>query len=60
VSQEVLKPDSLAGKTKTLFEVHWKHWEELDAVANELIITARDYGRTEEEIELALRPGKNE
>ncbi|TCK20777.1 hypothetical protein EV378_4740 [Pseudonocardia endophytica] len=50
VSREVLKPESLAGKAQSLFEAHWRHWEELDAVASRLIDTARTYGRTEDEI----------
>lgn len=54
VSQAVLRPDSFGGKIEKLFEVHWKHWEELDAVASNLRDAALAYGHTESEISQSL------
>ncbi|WP_132430112.1 hypothetical protein [Pseudonocardia endophytica] len=59
VSRDAAGPQSFGGKVGKLIGVHWKHWEELDAVAGELRETARTYGHTDEEIARSLASERN-
>jgi len=47
---------AFGGKIAQLLDAHWKHWHELDAVAVQLLATARNYGHTEDEITRSLAP----
>ena len=59
VSRDAAGPRGFGGKIATLLDVHWKHWKELDAVANELQQTARTYGHTEDDITQSLAAKKD-
>ncbi|MDQ4117325.1 MAG: hypothetical protein M3235_10245 [Actinomycetota bacterium] len=54
VSTEVLKDASIGGKLRELVAVHWRHWEELSAVAAALEDCARSYGFNEDHIRNAF------
>lgn len=60
VSRAAASRESFGGKIGKLIDVHWRHWEELEAVAGELRAAARAYGRTEEEITRSLTADRAE
>jgi len=54
VSEMAAGPQSFGGKVNQLLDAHWRHRDELAAVASLLRATARSYGHSEDEIERSL------